>query len=1145
MNLIMHAIMKQIITLFLFTLCGLWSFLSAQSTDQNYILTRNYQTADGTSYLDQIQYFDGLGRQVETVQKAQSLKGATWVDLVNLTEYDVMGCDYKHWLPAPATGSSGAFVNPTDFTALANTQYTSSEKPYTTTEYEASPLNRVTGQYGAGNSWYAATKKVTSAYLTNGANEVARFYVNSNNQLQRDAVGYAANTLYKTVVADEDGKTSTEYKDKLGQIVMKQSSTDAVNTYYVYDDFGHLRYVLPPLAADVLPAGVIADNTAALQHYGYLYKYDERGNNVVKRLPGCDSICMVYDKANRMVLSQDGNQRVKHQWTVTKYDVQGRIAYMGFFPNSNSRVQYKTIADALIVTESYDVGNTSTSCVAGYTCNYFPECSSFIIPLIVNYYDDYSFTSLVTGGNALNWTNQPTGYDTQYGSAKGLLTGVRTYVADYSRSYSVTALYYDYRGLVVQSRNKNLTDGYDIVYNAYSFTGKPMKTYKTHGINGASATVSEQYGYTYDNAERPLGIAYSLNGGATVTLADNTGGYDELGRLVTKKRHNGIDTETFSYNIRNWTTQISSGNFRENLYYNTLPTSATGTPCYNGNIAYQVTGNTVTSQTMYSYRYTYDNLNRLTNATGYAYTTQQGPTWGHDEIFTYDKMGNITSLTRNLLWGLTSDNLTLHYNGNQLTYVDDAAYSRNSYTIKEYQNKSTATSNEFAYDANGNMIKDLDRNIVTIRYNILNLPEYIQFKNGNVIKNLYDASGQKFRSDYYTYISSTLVSLSDGQIMDPASSAPTNYTYSGTAYLGNVEYNIAKTATTVSGMTTYRDAYTLSRLYNPEGYAENPVNPNYYYYRKDHLGNNREVWLANTNTTVQQTQYYPSGLPWETGLNPSQQQRKYNEKEFLEMHGWDSYDYGARIMYPAIGGGFMTPDPHAEKYYSVSPYIYCLNNPVKFIDPDGRDIVITGALSQEALQQLQAKVGNSIELSLNDKGNVTYCSNSDKLRGDAKRIAGMINDNSVVVNLVTTDGEKTSTGDLLIGGAFMGNTVTKDANGNVKITANQEVNPNVLGSADDQTKTPGKMIMHEVTEAYAGAQISKNVGAGVGPATQADAADPSSVYSRAHSSATSQSTVQRTLYDVDGKITNDINQAVRVEWSVSESGKSKVIQTYP
>lgn len=59
---------------------------------------------------------------------------------------------------------------------------------------------------------------------------------------------------------------------------------------------------------------------------------------------------------------------------------------------------------------------------------------------------------------------------------------------------------------------------------------------------------------------------------------------------------------------------------------------------------------------------------------------------------------------------------------------------------KEYQDISKATSGEFAYDVNGNMIKDLDRDIYTIKYNVLNLPDVIQFKNGNQIKNLYDAS---------------------------------------------------------------------------------------------------------------------------------------------------------------------------------------------------------------------------------------------------------------------------------------------------------------------------------------------------------------------------------------------------------------------
>ena len=102
------------------------------------------------------------------------------------------------------------------------------------------------------------------------------------------------------------------------------------------------------------------------------------------------------------------------------------------------------------------------------------------------------------------------------------------------------------------------------------------------------------------------------------------------------------------------------------------------------------------------------------------------------------------------------------------------------------------------------------------------------------------------------------------------------------------------------------------------------------------MGNNREVWLANTKKTVQYTQYYPSGLPWASIASDSTglQERKYNGKEFVEMHGYDTYDYGARGYYAAMGR-FQTVDPLCEKYYWISPYAYCGGNPVNRTDPDG------------------------------------------------------------------------------------------------------------------------------------------------------------------------------------------------------------------
>ena len=205
------------------------------------------------------------------------------------------------------------------------------------------------------------------------------------------------------------------------------------------------------------------------------------------------------------------------------------------------------------------------------------------------------------------------------------------------------------------------------------------------------------------------------------------------------------------------------------------------------------------------------------------------------------------------------------------------------------------------------------------------MPDIIQFKNGNQIKNTYDASGRKLGTEYFTQLTN-LSPLADGQIISQ-NYLPGIVNQDGTAYIGNFEYN------TLNGNASQT---TLSRIYNDEGYVENLVSPNYYYYRKDHLGDNREVWCANTNTTEQRTQYYPSGLPWASndGDNPGKQQRKYNGKEFVEMHGYDTYDYGARGYYPAVGS-FPTVDPLAEMKPWQSPYMYCSGNPINRTDPTG------------------------------------------------------------------------------------------------------------------------------------------------------------------------------------------------------------------
>ena len=72
-------------------------------------------------------------------------------------------------------------------------------------------------------------------------------------------------------------------------------------------------------------------------------------------------------------------------------------------------------------------------------------------------------------------------------------------------------------------------------------------------------------------------------------------------------------------------------------------------------------------------------------------------------------------------------------------------------------------------------------------------------------------------------------------------------------------------------------------------------------------------------------------------MNPSCQRRKYNGKELDNMHGLKTYDHGARQNYSVLGF-WDRPDSKSEDYYNVSPYQYCHNNPVKYLDPDGKRI---------------------------------------------------------------------------------------------------------------------------------------------------------------------------------------------------------------
>ena len=478
-----------------------------------------------------------------------------------------------------------------------------------------------------------------------------------------------------------------------------------------------------------------------------------------------------------------------------------------------------------------------------------------------NYYDSYeNFRAALPNDIRDQYPNDTSD------NAKGSLTGTIMNVFGSSEKI-YTVYYYDIKGRVIKTIENNLVGGYNTRETTYTFSDQPATVTLTHTANG-KLTQTEVYTYTYDHSDRISSITHKLNSNAAVTLASYT--YDNKGRMATKKLHGSSTNQlTYAYNIRSWLTGISSSKFTQNLTYDN------GSAGFNGNIT--AMNWTANGSSNHSYAFTYDGVNRMLNAmhgTG-AYT---------EKVTGYDKNGNITGLQR--YNSSLVDNLTYTYNGNQLTKVEDATGNSTGFT------NGASTTNEYTYDNNGNLTKDLNKGITNISYNSLSLPQVVTFSNGNTITYLYTADGRKLRTVHVT-----------------------NGTATTTDYCGNVIYENS----------------TQKLLLTEEGYIDLANGNAYYYYLKDHQGNNRVV-LSSSGTVMETNHYYPLGG---TFASSNVQPYKYNGKELDTKNGLNWYDYGAR-HYDAALGRWHVVDPKAEKDYFNSPYNYCGNNPIIRVDKDGK-----------------------------------------------------------------------------------------------------------------------------------------------------------------------------------------------------------------
>ncbi|MFY8068479.1 MAG: DUF6443 domain-containing protein [Flavobacterium sp.] len=924
------------------------SVVFSQSTDQNYVKSITYKQATDTVVPTpdvavanvQIYYFDGLGRPIQQVAHKQSNTGK---DIVTHIEYDAFGRQTKEFLPFANASASLNYMTSAamDLATFYSSYNGGTSNPFSEKQLESSPLNRVLKQAAPGDAWALGQgKEIKFDYQTNASEEVKLFKAittwNASLGVYDISIthngNYAANQLYKTITKDEnwtsgENNTTEEFKDKEGKVVLKRTynKIDDVaekhDTYYIYDPYGNLTYVIPPLAE----ANASQEN---LDHLGYQYKYDSRNRLVEKKLPGKQWEFIVYDKLDKPVatgpaFSPYGNGSIG--WLITQYDVFGRVVQTGW--------------KAMSVDETERASHQAAINSGG---NPFVLSANEV--LTKNYYDNYTFTGAPNPMPSLVENQE------MATNVKGLQTGSWVKIIDDTSSSTAETSYtlYDYKYRPVHTKTTNHLGGYTQVDTYLDWAGKTIYTLTKHKRTHDDTELVVKDMFEYTPQDRLAVHKQQINNLPEQLITKNS--YDELGQLIRKNVGGayaasaiGLQTVDYAYNIRGWLKTINNIDrmandlFAFKINYNEAETA---TPLFNGNIS-ETFWKTSSDNIKRKYNYSYDNLNRLLQAD---YSKEGSTTFNsYLEHLSYDKNGNIQTLLRNgdmdtdgMQFVNPIDNLTYlydHNNKNQLLRVFDA--TANPIGFKDDTNGLSINQDidenpDYAYDANGNMTKDDNKGITNITYNHLNLPFIIYFAGNNKITYLYNASGQKVGKKVTQGNTITTTDYLSGfqyknEVLQffPHAEGYVNATQNGTSYTFNYVYNY----------TDHLGNIRLSYSQDPSTNVLKIIEENHYYpFGLKHTGYNSDQMMYVKEEYI--VKIKPKPLLFKTSYN-----YKYNGKELQEELGLNMYDYGARNYDPALGR-FLSLDPKMEKFYPLTGYNYVANSPILLIDPNGEDWTI-------------------------------------------------------------------------------------------------------------------------------------------------------------------------------------------------------------
>ena len=848
-------------------------------TNLNYIRTRELSkagitdtiTADSLSNTydvhQNIIYFDGLGRPIQSVDKqASPLQN----DMVSFNVYDPSGRESITYLPYTSSSHTGLYKTDAvgEQSSFNSGLFPSEQYYYGQAAYEPSALDRVVESFAPGNSWVGANHGVAKQYqINNTADSVVIWSINATvGSLPLNAGNYASSTLYKDVTIDEAGHVTVQYTDLQEHLVLKKvqiASNPAtgpsgwLNTYYIYDTIGNLRFVIPPAATQWLQNNGWSFTAAGAAQMAanlcFRYEYDYRSQLNIKKVPGAGEEWLVYDLRDRMVMTQDSNLRSQGKWIAKQYDNQNRPDSAGLITDNHNLSYHQNLAA---------------------TSAYYPVVASYPYQLQREFfYDNYNWVPSGVGlSSSMNTSSTGNGsyFITSYNTApnysvpitpfpivRGHETGKMAYIVGSTTGQTVTSVYfYDDRNRVIQLESINISGGVDVMTSQYDFIGEPLRRLWNHTKNGLPAPQQHSIlsKYTYDPSFRLKTIFKNIDGAAADQLIDSMQ-YDELGRIRAKYLGNNVDSLLFAYNIRGWLIGINpnyvagtaNGYFGMELGYDKPTSVAPGNtysnPGYSGTIAGTV-WKTAGSGVNRKYDFAYDLVNRLT-AANFSQYNGSGFDKSANIDFTvsnlsYDLNGNILTMTQKgyTVGGSNAiDSLAYSYaNGgtsNQLATVTDAANNSTSLLGDFHYDPANKTSTDFAYDGNGNIKSDNNKRIDSIGYNYLDLPQYVHVKGKGNVSYTYDAWGQKWRKTITDSLSkhSTTISYIDGIVYDQIDSI--NNPGGGIDTLQFIDHEEGRA----------RWAYH-KYLSAPAGYRFE-----YDFYEKDHLGNPRMVLTQQRDTT--------------------------------------------------------------------------------------------------------------------------------------------------------------------------------------------------------------------------------------------------------------------------------------------------------